>query len=171
MELLEQYLINSNGMIYLNDIDYTLFNYDNYDDFEMDLYFLIETLYSDYKIFKNKQDRIEQEQFRRDLINKYRKCIITGSSCLTELEAAHIVNFREDNNNNNVDNGLLLKSNIHKTFDNNLWAINPKSLLIEVKDNIDAGEIMNYNGSKINIILNDRMLNNLKQRYNDFIKN
>ena len=171
MELLEQYLINSNGMIYLNDIDYTLFNYDNYDDFEMDLYFLIETLYSDYKIFKNKQDRIEQEQFRRDLINKYRKCIITGSSCLTELEAAHIVNFRDDNTNNTIDNGLLLKSNIHKTFDDNLWAINPISLLIEVKENIDAGEIMNYNGQKINIILNDKILINLKKRYNEYNKN
>jgi hypothetical protein len=171
MEQLEQYLINSNGIIYLNDMEYKDFNYDTYDDFEIDLFFLIETLYSDYKIFKNKQDRIEQEQFRRDLINKYRKCIITGSTCLSELEAAHIVNFREDNSNNNIDNGLLLKSNIHKTFDDNLWCINPKSLLIEVKNNIDAGEIMNYNGCKINIIFNDKMLINLKKRYNDFIKN
>ena len=28
------------------------------------------------KIYKNKQERIEQEQFRRDLINKYGKFII-----------------------------------------------------------------------------------------------
>lgn len=169
MELLEQFIINLNGKIYLNEMNYIDYNYDNYDDFESDLYFLIETLYSDYKIYTNKQERTQQEQFRRDLINKYNKCIITGSSCLTELEAAHIVNFRDDNSNNNIDNGLLLKSNIHKTFDDNLWCINPKSLLIEVKNNIDAGEIMNYNGTKINIIFNEQMITNLKRRYNDFI--
>ncbi len=170
MEQLETFILNSNGIIYLDEIDYSKYYYESYDDFELDLFFLIETLYSNYKIFKNKQDRVEQEQFRRNLINKYNKCIITGSTCLTELEAAHIVNFREDMTNNTIDNGLLLKSNIHKTFDDNLWAINPKSLLIEVKENIDAGEIMNYNGTKINIILNDRILINLKKRYLQFNK-
>ncbi len=173
MELLEQYIINSNGSIYLEDIDYNLLNYGSYDDFELDLYFLIETLYSNYKIFKNKQERVEQEKFRRDLINKYRKCIITGSTCLTELEAAHIVNFRDGKSSdgiNNIDNGLLLKSNIHKTFDDNLWTINPKTLIIEVKENVDVGEIKNYAGQKINISgLNNTILNNLKKRYDNQI--
>uniref|UniRef100_A0A6C0HWY6 HNH nuclease domain-containing protein n=1 Tax=viral metagenome TaxID=1070528 RepID=A0A6C0HWY6_9ZZZZ len=168
MDKLEQYLINSNGTIYLNDIDYSIFDYDNYDDFELDLYFLINTLYSNYKIFKNKQDRVEQEQFRRNLINKYNKCVITSSACLSELEAAHIISFSEDSTNNTIDNGLLLKSNIHKTFDDNLWAINPITFLIEVKENINAGEIMNYNNTKVNIVFSDKMIYNLKKRYNDF---
>ena len=173
MELLEQYIINSNKIIYLNDINYKDFNYDCYDDLELDLFFLIDTLYSDYKIYKNKQERTEQEQFRRDLINKYSRCIITGSTCKTELEAAHIVNYRDNNafGINTTDNGLLLKSNIHKTFDDNLWTINPITLMIEVKENIDAGEIMNYNGYKIDIIMNNNILKNLKKRYEEFNKN
>ena len=175
MEQLEQYIINSNGIIYLDDIDYNIYNYESYDDLEIDLYFLIETLYTNCKIYKNKQERTEQEKFRRDLLNTYGKCIITGSNCFVELEAAHIVNFREDNRNNTIDNGLLLKSNIHKTFDEYLWTINPDTLMIEIKDNINAGEIMNYNGKKININnalrINNTIINNLKKRYLDFINN
>ncbi len=166
MEQLEHYIINSNGTIYLSDIDYKSFNYESYDDFELDLYFLIECLYSNYKIYKNKQERVEQEQFRRDLINKYGKCIITGSTCLTELEAAHIVEFYKNNNNNTISNGLLLKSNIHKTFDEYLWTINPKTLMIEVKENVEVGEIKKYEGIKINIDVS--MIDNLRKRYNNF---
>ncbi len=168
MEQLEQYIINSNEIIYLNDINYKDFNYDSYDDFELDLNFLIETLYDNCKIYNNRQERTEQEQFRRDLINKYGKCIITGTTCKTELEAAHIISFKEDNNNNKIENGLLLKSNIHKTFDDNLWCINPNSLLIEVKENKDVGEIINYKGQKVNID-NKKIISNLNKRYNDYI--
>jgi hypothetical protein len=171
MEQLEQYIINCNEIIYLNDINYKDFNYDSYDDFELDLKFLIETLYDNYKIYNNKQERIEQEQFRRDLINKYGKCIITGTTCKTELEAAHIISFKEGSNKlgiNTIDNGLLLKSNIHKTFDDNLWCINPNTLLIEVKENMDVGEIINYKGQKVNID-NKKLIANLNKRYNDFI--
>jgi hypothetical protein len=176
MEQLEQYIINSNKIIYLDDIDYNIYNYESYDDLEIDLYFLIETLYTNCKIYKNKQERTEQEKFRRDLLNMYGKCIITGSNCFVELEAAHIVNFREGNHNtdiNTIDNGLLLKSNIHKTFDEYLWTINPNTLMVEIKDNINAGEIMNYNGTKINNFLhiNNNIIANLKKRYIDFNKN
>ena len=170
MEQLEQYIINSNGIIYLNEINYKYFNYDCYDDLELDLFFLIETLYDNYKVYKDRQERLEQEQFRRDLINTYGKCVITGTTCKIELEAAHIVNYRDDNHNNTIDNGLLLKSNIHKTFDDNLWTINPITLMIEVKENENVGEIMNYNGQRVNIKINNKILDNLKKRYNDFKK-
>jgi len=171
MNQLEEYIKTQDNYIYLNKIDYKDFDYDSYDELELDLYFLIETLYQDYKIYNDRQERLDQETFRKDLIKHYGKCVITGSTCIRELEAAHIIPFSDDNTNNSLYNGLLLKSNIHKTFDDYYWTINPVSLCIEIKSNINVGEIMSYNGNKINIIINDNILKNLKKRYEDFNKN
>ncbi len=166
MNKLEEYIKSQDNFIYLNKINHTDYNYDSYDDLELDLYFLIETLYPNYKIYNNRQERLDQETFRKDLIKHYGKCVITGSTCIRELEAAHIIPFSEDNMNNSVYNGLLLKSNIHKTFDDYYWTINPDSLCIEIKPNINVGEIMSYNKMKVNI--DNKLIPNLIVRYNEF---
>ena len=170
MNKLEEYIKAQDNFIYLNQINYKDFDYDSYDELELDLSFLIETLYPDYKVYNNRQQRLDQESFRKDLIKHYGKCIITGSTCIRELEAAHIIPFCDDNMNNNIYNGLLLKSNIHKTFDDYYWTINPYSLCIEIKENINAGEIIFYKGQKVNIKINNKILDNLNKRYNDFKK-
>lgn len=177
MILLENYLTNycSNKTIYLNELDYTTFGYENYDEMEQDLDFLIETIFQNYKIISSQSEahiRLSQSSFREGLIQKYGKCIITNTCCLDELEAAHIIPYKDDRHNFFISNGLLLKSNIHKTFDKYKWTINPDTFIIEVKDNIEVGEIKTYQGLKINIDNNDLLLiNNLKKRYQDYLKN
>ena len=61
------------------------------------------------------------------------KCIISNEDCLYELEAAHIIPLADDDSYD-VDNGLLLTRNLHSTMDKLLWAINPDTLIIEIKN-------------------------------------
>ncbi|AGI06877.1 HNH endonuclease [Xanthomonas citri] len=58
-----------------------------------------------------------QQQFRVELLDAYeRRCAVTGSNAVRVLEAAHILPYRGEHTNR-VDNGLLLRSDIHTLFD------------------------------------------------------
>ena len=61
--------------------------------------------------------RLGQGSFRVMVTDAYqRRCAITREKTLPALEAAHIQPFSE-NGPNRVDNGLLLRSDIHRLFD------------------------------------------------------
>lgn len=157
-----------------NDIynDYKKFNYNNKELFVLHLDFLLNNFYKNIKIkeinISNK--RLNQDEFRNLLLNKYKKCIITNNNCIDELEACHIVEFK-NGGKCNVNNGFLLERNIHATFDKNVWCINPDTLLIEIKNGIKCiGTISKYKNLKINLKLNNELYNNLLIRYNNFIR-
>ncbi|WP_259756975.1 HNH endonuclease [Pseudomonas sp. GCEP-101] len=58
-----------------------------------------------------------QTAFRQALIEAYRgTCAITGCTAVDVLEAAHIVPYKGEHTNR-VDNGLLLRADIHSLFD------------------------------------------------------
>jgi len=65
-----------------------------------------------------------QRAFRRKLLKAYGKvCAITGCKITELLEAAHISPYRGDHTNK-VNNGLLLRADIHTLFDLGLLWIN-----------------------------------------------
>lgn len=67
-----------------------------------------------------------QPKFRRELIRAYNaRCAVTGSSTLQVLEAAHIFPYRGAYTNV-VQNGLLLRSDVHTLFDLRLLTIAPE---------------------------------------------
>jgi hypothetical protein len=179
MNNLEQYLKYNciNEIINFENLDYEYFGYENIDEMQLDLEFLIDTLYSNYTINYEptnylQETRPEQNSFRQKLIQKYGMCIVTGTKCLGELQACHIVPHAEDKHNSLVTNGLLLKANIHGTFDIYDWIINPNTLMIELKNDTeeDAGEMLKYQGVKVNLDPNDKILiNNLRKRYQSFL--
>ena len=79
--------------------------------------------------------------FRKKVRKAYRgKCAITGSEILENLTAAHIDPFNnsppELRHNDDVSNGILLREDIHKLFDNKLIAINPEGMRIVVSKSI-----------------------------------
>lgn len=88
---------------------------------------------SDFKLVKTtkKQKRESninlregQSEFRQKISKIYNyKCCITGESCPDLLEAAHIQPYISKDSNH-VQNGLLLRVDIHKMFDSGLIAIN-----------------------------------------------
>ena len=73
-----------------------------------------------------------QTGFRDGLRARYRDtCVITGCALVDVLEAAHISPWRGAKDNH-VENGLLLRADIHTLFDLNLLAIEPGTLVVFV---------------------------------------
>lgn len=74
--------------------------------------------------------RPEQSKFRKSLLIKYNsKCVLTGCEVTEALEAAHITPYSETQNDG-VENGILLRRDIHRLFDYNLVAVRLDDLSI-----------------------------------------
>lgn len=92
-----------------------------------------------------------QAAFRQALLNKRSNCCaITGTSELSVLEAAHIIPYSERfADRDKLENGLLLRSDIHKLFDAHLISINPKTKEVEVSDRIESSDYLSLRGKAI----------------------
>jgi len=83
-------------------------------------------------IYGRSKRRRNQAKFKLNLIKRYGcRCAVTGETIAEVIEAAHIVAHSKVGVNH-TDNGLLLRSDVHKLFDANLLAINPDSLKVVV---------------------------------------
>lgn len=81
--------------------------------------------------------RLGQGAFRALVTNAYsRRCAITGESTLPVLEAAHL-RAHSESGPNVVANGMLMRSDFHRLFDNGLVTVTPK-FRIEVSDRIKS---------------------------------
>jgi len=145
------------------------FKYPNKEIFISDIKLLIQTIYPNLKICQNSPIRLSQTEFRNELIKHYGKCVITHNESMEELEAAHIVEYK-DSGNSDLPNGLLLEANLHKTFDKYLWTINPDTLQIEINPDNITKTIKNYVGKKVDITMNPILYTNLKKRYEIFLE-
>ena len=61
--------------------------------------------------------RLGQATFRYALEQAYGRCAVTGEHSLPALDAAHIVPFGEDAAGHTLENGLLLRADVHRLFD------------------------------------------------------
>ena len=168
-KLLENILDKFDNKELYNDIfkQSRIFGYTDIDLFNIDIQFMLNNLYN-IKIIEKKKIRMEQSEFRKKILENFNNtCIITGQNCIDELEAAHIIPVSE-NENYDIDNGLLLSANIHKTFDKYLWSINPDTLMIDIKSDINVGTINLYCNKPINIIMTNLLYQNLSIHYNRY---
>jgi putative restriction endonuclease len=70
--------------------------------------------------------RLGQGAFRTGIIDAYgRRCTVTGERTLPALEAAHIVPFSEVQRHE-LRNGLLLRADLHKLFDDGYVTVDTK---------------------------------------------
>lgn len=73
-----------------------------------------------------------QSGFRRSLLNAYGlQCAITGWPVEESLEAAHIIPY-DGQNTNHIQNGVLLRSDLHILFDRFLISVLPRDYTIQV---------------------------------------
>lgn len=80
-----------------------------------------------------------QASFRRGLMRVYdSRCAVTGTALDAVLEAAHIEPHRV-RGRNAVDNGLVLRADIHILFDVGLLRVHPDSLEIHVDSRVQLG--------------------------------
>jgi putative restriction endonuclease len=99
--------------------------------------------------------RLGQGAFRVLVTDAYqRRCAITGEKTLPVLEAAHIKPYAEQGPHR-VDNGLLLRSDLHKLFDLGYITVTPK-LHVEVSSRLreewqNGREYYAHHGKKLQI--------------------
>jgi hypothetical protein len=187
MDQLEKHIINeysNDKKVYVNDLEHDYFGYEDEEELIIDIEFLNETILNDYEFIYNqdnpkylKESRGNlQNIFKNKLFLKYGCCVISGTKSKLELQAAHIIPYCEDKKNIynfSPSNGLLLKSNLHATFDGFQWSINPNNFCIEVKNKSidDLGEINDYKNNEVKQLdkTDTKLKENLTNHYHKFI--
>lgn len=88
------------------------------------------------RVFKSIVARRGQQSFRKSLLDQYEyRCAITSCAILDILDAAHVRPYRGEFTNS-LNNGLILRTDIHTLFDLDLLGIEPVSKLVHVSDAI-----------------------------------
>ena len=69
--------------------------------------------------------RFNQSPFRYALEQAYGRCAVTGEHSLPALDAAHIVPYGDDVAGHALENGLLLRADVHRLFDAGYATVTP----------------------------------------------
>jgi hypothetical protein len=94
-----------------------------------------------------------QGKFRRDLVKAYQgRCAISGESTLEVLDAAHIQPYRGQKSNT-VNNGILIRTDLHNLFDFNLLAIDPDNFKVRIHSEIQSEFYRSIEGIKLSLPL------------------
>lgn len=79
-----------------------------------------------------------RQAFRDSLRRRYGdRCVVTGCRLVDVLEAAHIKPYRGEADDH-VENGLLLRADIHTLFDLDLLGFDPKSLIVTLHPSLKS---------------------------------
>jgi predicted restriction endonuclease len=90
-----------------------------------------------------------QPQFREELLAAYGgRCAITGCDAKEALEAAHIVPYK-GKETNHVQNGLLLRADVHTLFDLGLIAIDTERWIVVLHPSLHGGHYAALHGSEV----------------------
>jgi hypothetical protein len=74
-----------------------------------------------------------QPEFRQQLLKAYGgRCAISDCDCVDALEAAHIRRYGRGEDTNHVQNGLLLRSDLHTLFDLGKITVDPRDYKIMI---------------------------------------
>ena len=80
-----------------------------------------------------------QGAFRDALFDAYSgRCVVSGCKVPEALEAAHIMPHNGDPIWDQVENGLLLRRDLHALFDAFLWSVDPKSGSLHVSARLSS---------------------------------
>ena len=103
------------------------------------------------RILREISVRRGQSKFRTQLLSLYGEtCSVTNWNSRITLEAAHIVPV-SDKGNNDVSNGILLRSDIHTLFDLNCLAIDPMNWKVTLSPLVRDTKYSELEGRRINL--------------------
>ncbi|MBO8223110.1 hypothetical protein HA142_06245 [Prochlorococcus marinus str. XMU1401] len=112
-----------------------------------------------------------QGKFRKELLNAYeKKCAITNSSIPETLEAAHIIPYK-GSSTNHIQNGILLRADIHTLFDLDLLRID-ENYLIHIDKSIEDIEYRKFDGKYLRLPCDEEFIPSkdaLKKRFENKI--
>lgn len=111
-----------------------------------------------------------QDEFRKNLIIRDKKCVVSQKHIAKECQACHIIPFSEGGSYS-ISNGLLIANTFHKLFDDFYWSINPKNYKIDVlfDDEEIVGSIYEYKDKKINVEPTQEMTLNINWHWNKYL--
>uniref|UniRef100_UPI0025F270AB HNH endonuclease n=1 Tax=unclassified Thalassolituus TaxID=2624967 RepID=UPI0025F270AB len=114
--------------------------------------------------------RIGQKEFRDLVVRRYSgQCCFTGCTEAAVLEAAHIMPYMGDHSNL-IDNGLLLRVDLHRLFDRFLISVNPDDLSLAISKNIHDAYYQSLSGRSLSITVTNLTRQFLKRHYDTFMK-
>ena len=101
------------------------------------------------KVLRSVTYRRGQKKFRDNLLKVYdSECVMSGCTEEDVLQAAHILPYT-DIETNKIDNGLLLRADLHNLFDLYLISIDPIDFTIKVSKNIKDLDYRKLHGRKL----------------------
>lgn len=110
------------------------------------------------------KSRRGQPEFRKALLLAFNgKCCVSGCAIESVLEAAHIVPHTEETNYS-VENGVLLRADIHTLYDLNIMGIDGNGRIV-VSDSLKESEYWQFHGKCIAEHISETMSSNLSRRY------
>jgi hypothetical protein len=108
------------------------------------------------KISRQIAARRGQRKFRTSLLEAYNyTCPISKCQVQSVLEAAHIMPYK-GKQTNHIQNGLLLRSDIHLLFDLGLLTIMADTYQIKVHSSLKESSYFEWNGQKLDLPKNKK---------------
>jgi len=102
------------------------------------------------KVLRSIAVRQGQPKFRRELLATYgRECAVTGCDVVEALEAAHILPYNGDTTNH-VQNGILLRADIHTLYDLGIIEID-EHYIVHLYDGLGESSYQQYDGVMISL--------------------
>lgn len=104
------------------------------------------------KIAREITIRQGQQKFRNDVLKAYNyTCAISDSEIQPVLEAAHILPYK-GKETNHIQNGILLRADLHTLFDMHLISIDPFTTKVYFDESLlKDSEYKRFNGRKLNL--------------------
>jgi len=116
------------------------------------------------------KSRLGQGSFRRDLVNYWNGCSVTGSKQIDILIASHIKPWKDANNDERLNsfNGLLLIPTIDKLFDKGYISFNDNGEII-ISEKLNNYKVLGIN-KKMKIKISSRHKKYLKYHRKNVLK-
>lgn len=128
--------------------------------------------HSDMRSLSHRQlrERRGSARFRRALIARYgARCMISGCALRDLIEAAHIRPYRTPDYSA-VENGLLLRSDLHTLFDLDLLGIRADTLSVHLHPSVLEAGYESYEGAPLQCGTELPNIAALELRWSDFLR-
>ncbi|MGA6840594.1 HNH endonuclease [Priestia megaterium] len=101
------------------------------------------------------KERKGQSSFRKNVLLAYNNtCAVSGEDCSEILEAAHIQPYVNEESNH-IQNGICLRSDLHKLFDAGLLSIDANNKVV-LSEHLFSNYYRSFNGKNIALPLNPK---------------
>lgn len=136
-------------------------------------YYKLKIYILENKEYTQNRDNTKQQKLRKNCIERDKVCIISGSNSI-QCDTAHIIPLNICNSEEayDINNTILLRTDIHRLFDNYLFSIDENSCIVlsnkVLTNREEFNNIYKYNNTCLKTKLNKEQKEYLKIYYQKF---